>query len=199
MKQQITDVLTIGKTSTHQLGVKPPLIPCAEYTTLCHTICQQEPAVGVLLPSVAVIEGWSHYYKWLFLFMLDSGCRLSEALDIGPGNIDAFGSVLVFGKKGSLTRIVTPRLSSAYLLYAKSNNFNPFQDCKARTFQRLLINAGCYASFGNNSNNSVSHFFRHIHVLLRVTNGGDADLMQRFLGHKNVKSTLAYAKGVRGK
>lgn len=57
---------------------------------------------------------------------------------------------------------------------------------------------GVYKIFGDNKKYSVTHLFRHALALQFKEDFNDTQLTQKYLGHKNIKSTEHYEKKGRG-
>lgn len=173
------------------------LIPLAEYNTLLTAIAPGLKEVGTSLLTTQALQELGVANAMLYLFLLESGCRVSEALSIGHTDILMLGDAKILGKKGSHTRIVHTSLCRAYLIQCRANCADPFSDTSYDCFYKAMIRKGIGAHFGNNCNKSVSHYFRHIYVLLQKLQGVDIEVTQRDLGHKSAKSTQEYAKKIK--
>lgn len=130
----------------------------------------------------------------LFLFLLDSGCRVSEALGITLKQLTPIGTVKIKGSKGSEDRLVNTMFSRSYFIACYNDKRTPFSDTNYMSFYRCLVKYGVGARFGTNDKMSVTHYFRHIRTLMGLEAGFSLEDMQRYLGHKNIKSTQSYAK-----
>lgn len=180
-----------------KLPVNSCLAPLAEYVTLLTNLgWPLMDQKGLLLTPDALAE--MHVPQaLLYLFLLDSGCRVAEALELKHGQIMTLGNVIIHGKKGSKERIVVTQLTRHYMLQCRSNLVDPFSEVTYDCFYKTLKRKGVGVRFGNNQNMSVTHYFRHMHVLLNSSNGAKLESSQSFLGHKSVKSTESYAKGAK--
>lgn len=171
--------------------------PLAEYDTLLQALERQDlKELGCLLSREA-LAGLHVGQALLYCFLLDSGCRVAEALDLKHGSIMMLGDVIIDGKKGSKERVVVTHLTRHYMLFCRANLIDPFKDVTYDCFYKSLKKLGVGLVFGSNSNVSVTHYFRHLHVLLHSKGGADLESSQRFLGHKSVKSTSSYSKDVK--
>lgn len=199
MKRKVVDVVLMKVDNRGQAPVNSYSTPSVAYDTLYQTGQDQLKALGLFLPHPKHVAGLSRSCRMLFLFMLQSGCRISEALLIRYVDILALGDVVIKGAKGSHDRIIQASLCSDYLIWCRANCVDPFFDTNYIHMYRELKRIGVGQQFGTNENLSVTHWFRHAKVLIEQSQGVDIEASKRALGHKSVKSTEAYAKRVRRK
>lgn len=124
--------------------------------------------------------------QWLY------GARISEILRLTDKDINPDGSVLCYGLKGSQARILHSRYFSDMLKNIRHSGRGFITGHSRYFYYRLYVKRGLYGLFGDNSKKSVTHCFRHYAALRLKENGVSKDVIQQFLGHKNIKSTGNY-------
>lgn len=122
------------------------------------------------------------------------GLRVSEVLNITCADVSRTGNIRIKALKGSNFRVVRSSVYEWFWLNADSSLL-PLKNVFSRFyFYRLFKRIGLYGTFGNNSNQSVTHYFRHLQGLDVQNSFEDWELTASALGHKNVKSTLYYGQ-----
>lgn len=122
------------------------------------------------------------------------GLRVSEVLQVNCSDISRSGNIRIKALKGSNFRVVRSSLYESFWLGADSSLL-PLNSIYSRFyFYRLFKRLGIYGHFGNNCNNSVTHYFRHLRGLDVQNTYEDWELTAQSLGHKSTKSTIYYGK-----
>jgi integrase/recombinase XerD len=138
----------------------------------------------------------------LTLFLLDTGCRISEALSLRAREIDLDNLLVTLDGKGSKQRIVpvSVELRKVVVRYMRDAD---------RTPDRLLFANGSEAALErNNIRRDVKtlcrtlgfappartlHAFRHTFAVNYLRRGGSVFHLQKVLGHSTLEMTRRYA------
>lgn len=128
---------------------------------------------------------------YIIELLLGSGARVSEVLDISPGDILLNGSIRIKGKKGSSDRIISAGTSYQYMIKCKNVPRYPFMDWDRFRVYREFKKLGIGMRFKGKSKESVTHFFRQAHSRLMQMGGIDDGLRSQELGHKG-KGNIKY-------
>ena len=133
-------------------------------------------------------------YYYLFIFQYQTGCRITEALNICPGDLSVNGLVLVRGLKKSQDRVcyiaellplIHKSLSTGNKLFFSMNRFTAY---------RLLKSIGIQKLKKGRERESVTHIFRDQHAKnIRDLTNNESVLSQQ-LGHKNQRNSEYYGK-----
>lgn len=138
-----------------------------------------------------------------FIWMLDTGMRPSEARNLHTRNIrkdDALGWVVdvkivknVSGTTLPRTLPLTDRAVAAYKRLAEvSDNERPFSSfTKAEIRKQWDI---VRAILQNKEKDFVFYLTRHTCASRMVQRGVDITIVQKWMGHKNIQTTMIYAK-----
>lgn len=141
--------------------------------------------------------------KSIIEFLLSTGCRLSEVINLNIEDIDFIEqSIKVLGK-GKKQRIVyfsteAKIYLTQYLQQRKGNSDaiftsikKPYERLNQRALQKIVRNIGVKAGLKNNIH---PHLFRHTFATTLLNKGMDIVIIQRLLGHSNLQTTQIYAK-----
>ena len=131
---------------------------------------------------------------YLAMFLLETGCRISEALQIKQSDIDNLGRVKIKGLKGSSNRIVTSPATKEYLINQKKIGGQIFSRFNRFYIYRVFKRYGLGRFFGDNKRQSVTHYFRHINAMIAKEIATDIKEISDILGHKNAKNTEIYIR-----
>lgn len=127
------------------------------------------------------------------------GLRISEILQIKPGDIGNNGLIKISGLKGSYDRVVyavkfkefwSGMALSGWSIPSSYNRFH---------FYRLYKKKGLYHSIGSNKNNSVTHLMRYNYLISLLKSNIDISEIQRIIGHKSINSTIHYVEQLKAK
>jgi integrase/recombinase XerD len=193
---------------------------CAAGERKCGPGCQhpriaqlKEPEI--VLPTltaaqVKLLVNWKakpkHFYQrrlhLLTLLLLDTGCRISEALTLHVRDVDMDNLLLTLDGKGRKQRIVpfSFGLRKAlhrfiadferkpdYLLFATRNNIPVGRMAALRSVKLLCT------QLGFDSPPRTLHAFRHTFAVNYLRRGGSVFRLQKCLGHSTLEMTRRYA------
>lgn len=128
----------------------------------------------------------------LAIFLLDTGCRISEALSLTYMNIDSLSRVRIEGKKGSNTRIFFSPKNSAWLLDVRVYKMNLWQDYNRFFIYRIFKKYGIGQTFRENKKMSITHYFRYLNAQIAKEIAERNSEISVLLGHKKEKNTEIY-------
>lgn len=131
---------------------------------------------------------------YLASFLLETGCRISEALRIDNSQIDWLGRVKIKAGKGSRDRVASSMSSSSFLVDEKKKGGRVWQDYSRFYVYRRFKYYGIGRVFGSNKKQSVTHSFRHFSVLFFMEIYRDDADLALITGHKSYKSLETYKK-----
>ena len=171
----------------------------------------QEPQL--MLPTltvqqVALLIKWKpkNFYQrrlhLLMLLLLDTGCRISEALSLRVSEIDMNNLLITLDGKGRKQRVVP------FSFELKRALFRFIRDC-ARKPDRLLLASRSETKLGRrvmlrdvkllcgrlgfNPPGRTLHAFRHTFAVNYLRRGGSVFHLQKVLGHSTLEMTRRYA------
>lgn len=130
--------------------------------------------------------------KELVKFMIATGTRISEALQVNHSEITRTGMVLIRAKKGSNNRMISPGLATQYLLNCKKSRINPWEGWSRFFVYRQFKKYGITSQANNKSRNKVTHSLRHEVAKGIKAAGMEIEITKLALGHKNLNSTSYY-------
>ncbi len=184
------------KSSTSR-GVKPVPNPSAQTTSPLHGNSKQLADVTALLSNLLCNDVVPEPVKAVAALMFEHGLRISEVLRIEKKDISPSGHIRIKGLKGSHSRVVLAGTLRTFWTNSPDYMF-PIGDTYSRFyFYRWFRKMGVYKIFGDNKKYSVTHLFRHALALQFKEDFNDTQLTQKYLGHKNIKSTEHYEKKAR--
>lgn len=155
-------------------------------------------------------------YKYLFQFMIDTGCRVSEILEDtqadtlpitwdnvsvsaggtleDPYNVASKQKIAVVsimdtktGAKGKRTIPLTPRAAQALLWSKDSGHIRPF----GITYRGA---SAVLKELRGNDKDLILYTFRHTCATRLTKRGAPLHRIQKFMGHQDIATTLKYAK-----
>ena len=136
-------------------------------------------------------------------FMLCTGCRVSELINIKLDDIDFLNNQIVVTGKGNKQRVVlfsnkVNKLLSQYLKKFKRNDDYLFCASKHpfKKLTRFAINAQIkkIAEAAGIKSKMHPHIFRHTFATVALNRGMDIVSIQKLLGHENLSTTQIYAE-----
>ncbi|HWZ81850.1 MAG TPA: site-specific integrase [Terriglobales bacterium] len=158
--------------------------------------------------QVSLLVGWKPkgFYQrrlhLLTLFLLDTGCRITEALTLRVSEIDFDNLLVTLDGKGRKQRVVPFSFELRRAMFRYTRDFK-------RTPNRLLFAARSEARIGKrNALRDVKllcqrlgfdppartlHAFRHTFALNYLRRGGSVFHLQKVLGHASLEMTRRYA------
>lgn len=138
-------------------------------------------------------------HKTILCLMYSTGCRVSEVINLKVNNIDPSRMVInIIDAKGGKDRNVPLDTSFLELLkvyieqykpkeYMFEGQFEPFYS--ARSIAQFLQK---YADVAGINKRVHPHLIRHTSATHLVEAGLDMSILQRILGHENIKTTHIY-------
>jgi integrase/recombinase XerD len=148
----------------------------------------------------------NHFYQrrlhLLTLFLLDTGCRISEALTLRVREIDMDNMLITLDGKGRKQRIVPFSFMLRKALYRFMSDFNRKPDSllfatrdetpvgRMTTLRGVKI---LCAQLGFKAPARTLHAFRHTFAVHYLRKGGSVFHLQKVLGHSTLEMTRRYA------
>lgn len=179
-------------------STKPSIIDVLKPSALIATVCEAGKAtdneVTALLEVIGAIKSVDSRVHSLALFLLDSSCRVSEALELLPQNIDKLYRVKIVEKKTKSTRIIHTHYSRESVEYMRANSVNIWSELDRFYVYRVFKKVGLFGTFGTNKRASVTHSIRHESALIAQNQGFTETDTQKIIGHKSVNSTQHYLR-----
>ena len=127
------------------------------------------------------------FMRDLITILTDTGCRLSEALNINALTDVRDGVLTITINKANLPRSIplTPRCIDVFKDRVNFTELNIHQvQRKFKSMKRTL----------SLSNEATLHGLRHTFATRLVTRGASIDVVQNLLGHRNIQTTQIYAQ-----
>ena len=138
----------------------------------------------------------------LILFLLDTGCRISEALTLRTSEIDFDNLLVTLDGKGRKQRVVpiSYELRKALFRYCMETGSKPdallFASRTGSTWSRRNILRDVKRlceRFGFTAPGRTLHAFRHTFAVNYLRRGGSVFHLQKVLGHSTLEMTRRYA------
>jgi integrase len=139
---------------------------------------------------LALLDSWSlPRYRDLVIFLVDTGARLGEAEKLQWRDIRG-RSITFEDTKNGLTRTVTgtPRVMDVFSRMAGGDG--PFAWLDRQHLRTTWDRVRTHLNLGDDA---VVHTFRHTCASRLVQRGVDLYRVQRWMGHKNIATTMRYA------
>lgn len=132
----------------------------------------------------------------LALVQLSCGCRVSEALNICPGDILINGNIVIHGAKGSNDRIVSVGELREWLLRCRANNIKPFEGLNRFYVYRVYKRFGLIFETKNRKSKAVTHSLRYMYIAT-AAQSVESEVIKKSIGHVSVSSTKVYEKNTK--
>ena len=158
--------------------------------------------------QVRLLVAWNPKGKYqrrlhlVILFLLDTGCRISEALGLRVREIDMDNLLVTLDGKGRKQRVVpfSHELRKAIFRYCKDFNRTPDSLLFANRTQTKLgrrnalrdVKLRC-KRLGVDPPARTLHAFRHTFAINYLRKGGSVFHLQKVLGHSTLEMTRRYA------
>lgn len=121
-----------------------------------------------------------------------NGLRISEVRKIRGTDITATGHIRIRSSKGSWSRMAVTGIYKSYWMRQKGRATALFIDYSRFWFYRQFKRYGIVLSHGAGFNDSVTHAFRHILLKAASAENIETETLQKYIGHKSIKSTKTY-------
>lgn len=171
----------------------------------CQTACIQTFSDSHIKLILAFKPGtFTQLRLWtLIQFLVDTGCRIDEVINISHGDIDVDNLLAAVKGKGSKTRQVPFSIEARktiwrYMQFKVRRNLNSQWLFCAHSGSRLMYR-NCYrdilrfcTDLGIAGVRISPHTFRHTFASNFIRNGGNPFHLQRILGHNSIQTTLKY-------
>jgi integrase len=183
-------------TNTHLFYVRSKSVPnpIAQNTTLC-AAGDTSKAANIDRDAMALaIKTKDELVYVLYVVLMVTGCRISEALSIAPHHITKNGSFKIVGSKGSGSRLYYDSSIAQRLIDCKFNNIYIFDRLNRFYVYRVFKSCGFMHKFQGNDKFSVTHLHRHLKALDAIEVDDNNDIVTDVLRHKSIKTKLAYEK-----
>lgn len=148
--------------------------------------------------ALAMLEIMGEYDLYhLVCFLLDTGCRVSEALNLQHGDVQLDGNrpqAIFWITKGGDNRAIplTQRAVKAVKFFTGRWDQGPFAGIPY--WEARAAWDRCRVRLGPLFTDVVLHTMRHTCASRLVQAGVDIVRVQKWLGHKDIKTTMIYAK-----
>lgn len=141
----------------------------------------------------------SQPYAYLTTFLLETGMRVSEALSLTWGQVSSMApgaTALINVNKADLPRRVPLTENALTILYTKAGDphgkdAKVFWDCNQSTFNHEWAAARKSMNLEGDPE-FVPHALRHTCASRLVEAGISLPVVQKWLGHRNIKTTMRY-------
>jgi integrase/recombinase XerD len=158
--------------------------------------------------QVKILAAWKPKQKYerrlhsLILFLLDTGCRITEALTLRVRDIDVDNMLVTLDGKGRKQRIVPFSLELRKALFRFIKDFGRKADAllfatrkETRVGRRNVLRAvkSLCKRLGFDPPARTLHAFRHTFALNYLRRGGSVFHLQKVLGHSTLEMTRKYA------
>lgn len=161
-------------------------------------------------PQIKLLIGWrpraKNYYQrrlhLLVLSLLDTGCRISEALSLRVSDVDLDNLLVTLDGKGRKQRIVPISFSMRKAVYRFVSDFklrphdmlfSTTDGVKVRRMTALRSVQLLCENLGFKAPARTLHAFRHTFAVNYLRRGGSVFHLQKVLGHTSLEMTRRYA------
>lgn len=182
------------KNDLRQLLKSSILNPSAQSIALSQVGVIQLDKVAKLVAGLMERADLSRVDKAVISTLFEFGLRISEVLSIAAPDIKFNGMIFIRGLKNSEDRFVKPFYSAEFWQNVRKFNIDWSNGLSRFYYYRLFKKIGLYERFPSQQKLSVTHFFRHYNLYNCANNINELDSLRRYIGHKNINSTLNYAK-----
>ncbi len=180
-----------------------------------HPRIQQLKEPQIILPTltetqIKLLVNWKpkpknlHQQRWhlLSLLLLDTGCRITEALTVRVSDIDLDNLLVTLDGKGRKQRIVPVSFALRKALHHYIADFNLKQDsllfatqegAPVRRMTALRSIKLLCEHLGFDPPPRTLHAFRHTFAVNYLRRGGSVFHLQKVLGHSSLEMTRRYA------
>ncbi len=134
----------------------------------------------------------------IILLLLASGARIDEVLQLQYSNMEKSGLIYIPGKKHSDSRMVyEPHVTRFIFRNENYSDKRVFTLSYRQVYTYLKAKLNVHSPKTSGDNDAVSHWFRYTYIYLAyVLSGCNIEFVKKEIGHKAMKSTIHYLKGV---
>jgi len=174
---------------------KSVVSPSTQNTKLCKVETNNDNLISEILSKKDGILKQDKKMWFIIDLLINSGCRISEILQINACDILSNGSVKINALKGGHPRIISSSDAREYLMHCKMIPTAPFQDYNRFFVYRQFKKWGIRYVNNSNHNVAVTHAFRHINTKAQRDGDISKDIIQKELGHTNTHTQTHYGRG----
>ncbi len=165
-------------------------------------------SINTILEKIGLENSRMKHYN-ITLFLIDTGVRVQELLDVKMSDIQfsSTSKVYIKGKGGKVRMIpLTTRLKNSLLKYISHYNISGDQYLFANKYNRQMTRSGItyivkkYVSIASSENPEIQpklvscHTYRHSKAMQLLNAGVDLISIRDILGHENLSTTEIYLK-----
>lgn len=191
MKQDHQKIL---KPDGGQLRSNSAPSPRAHYPELCTPRTIEDRNINNYLSEIALITRHCDPIDCIFELQFFSGCRISEALSVTARDVDAYGRVIIRGKKKSGSRIVQVVYTKDWIVQQATKVYMMFQDVNRFAVYRRYKAKGITMVTPEGRNNRVTHALRTYYIRMLRGQTDSPELTAELIRHKNINSQEYYMK-----
>jgi integrase/recombinase XerD len=145
---------------------------------------------------------WQRRLHLLILFLLDTGCRISEALSVRVREIDFDNLLVTLDGKGRKQRVVPFSFELRRAIFRYISDFHRKPDSlllatrnETKVGRRVMLRAvkNLCDRLGFQPPARTLHSFRHTFAVNYIRRGGSVFHLQKVLGHSTLEMTRRYA------
>lgn len=185
------DFLQVSGTN---IRIKPVAKPCAQIAKLCSTDSKKMFDVAILGRQSAVVRKIDERCFVVLTILMNTGCRISECLNISPYDITVSGAFYIKGLKGSESRLYKLPEVANYMVNCKRLGVYPFEGLSRFYVYRVFKKCGIGYRFEGNKHASVTHLPRHVMAIDAKSIEGGNNYVTDVLRHKSEKNRAYYDK-----
>ncbi|MBW8300915.1 MAG: site-specific integrase [Hydrogenophaga sp.] len=138
------------------------------------------------------IRSHSDLYSRFCVFLVDTGARLSEGLDLRWGDLTDTRATFWVTKSGRSRSVPLTRRASLAIAASDRRKPGPFSDIDQQRFRTAWHQAKEAVGLGDDKD-VVPHILRHTCASRLVQGGIDIRRVQMWLGHQTLSMTMRYA------
>lgn len=138
------------------------------------------------------IRSHSELYARFCIFLVDTGARLSEGLDLRWGDLTDTRATFWVTKSGRSRSVPLTRRAALAITASDRRKPGPFSDIDQQRFRTAWHQAKEVVGLGDDKD-VVPHILRHTCASRLVQGGIDIRRVQMWLGHQTLSMTMRYA------
>lgn len=169
-------------------------IPSAQNDTLCEPGKDVGAVARALIDQVEHIKAHDMIMHIFAKTMLLGGLRVSEMLNVGAGDIDALGRLIVRSLKGGQPRVVDTGMNADQFIVWRNQNYVPWLGWNRYFVDRQFRKYGIMLKVEGGDRMSVTHALRHASAQISFSASQDLETTKSLLGQKSKTNTEIYVK-----